>query len=195
MVPIWMDSPLSRAPCSLASSLNHSWCRSLASTLKSEFRRSVVPVVMHCGRGRVLWRCARARSRDRWRRRVELLGCMAGCSVTCACCLLTGLPVFPSFTRSAAVCSAVSCCCARHDHFYQQTAHCHRYVVLGLVCMDQFRSTFHLNSRALRRWMLYPRLRYAPRWCRALHGAVVCSMLTSGPPALCRCGPLCFACS
>ena len=40
--------------------------------------------------------CARARPRDRWRCRVELdflLSCrLAGCSVTCACCLLTGLP-------------------------------------------------------------------------------------------------------
>ena len=135
MVPIWADSPLSRAPCSLASSLNHYWCRSLASTLKSEFRRSVVPVVMHCGRGRVLWRCARARSRDRWRRRVELLGCMAGCSVTCACCLLTGLPA-----RLGVLCGLL----------LLRTSVDRQLICTGPRVEQLPKSTFRLNPRALR---------------------------------------------
>ena len=53
---------------------------------------------------------------------------LAGCLLTCACCLLTRLPVSPSFTRLAAVTSI------------------NRQLIFTLARMDQFRSTFHLTE-------------------------------------------------
>ena len=196
-LPTLSSESIAALPCSLASSLNHSLCHSLASILKSEFSRSVVPVTVatYCSRGAFFGG-------------VRALGLGIVCGVvwswtscSTACGLLGDLCVLPvdplagvsilHALSGGLLGTAVSCCCARHDH-------CHRYV-LGLLCMDQFRSTFHLYilSRAPSHGCCirdYDRPRAGVVlyvWHRVPY--VVCSMLASGPPALCRCGPLCFA--